>query len=98
MAILVDPAIWRHRGRLWCHCVSDASLDELHRFAERIGWPRERFQGDHYDLPEPVRLLALEHGAEEVSSRELLGRLKAAGLRLPPSSRRGAAPVRGSGV
>ena len=32
--------------------VSDASLDELHDFAERAGLPRRAFHGDHYDVPE----------------------------------------------
>ena len=35
----------------WCHLVSDQSFDELHAFAARMGIPRHRFQGDHYDLP-----------------------------------------------
>lgn len=88
MAILVDAAIWPHRGLRWCHCVSDESLEELHAFADLLGWSRARFQGDHYDLPAEVRARAVELGALEVSSRELLGRLKGAGLRLPSTRRR----------
>ena len=82
MTILVDPAIWPWRDRIWCHLVSDESYDELHAFAERLGIPRRAFQGDHYDLPEDARLRAIELGATPVSSRELVRRLIDAGLRL----------------
>lgn len=81
MAILVDQAIWQWRGREWAHLVSDESYDELHVFAERLGIPREAFQGDHYDVPTDVRLTAVELGAEAVDARELVRRLRAAGLR-----------------
>ena len=40
LAILVDPAMWPWRDRLWAHLVSDESYDELHAFAERLGIPR----------------------------------------------------------
>jgi len=79
--ILVDPAIWPHRGRQWAHLVSDVSYDELHDFAERLGIPRRAFQGDHYDIPTELRDQAVGIGAVEVTSRELLQRLVAAGLR-----------------
>jgi len=83
--ILVDDALWRWRGRLWCHLVSDVSHDELHAFAARLGIPRHVFQGDHYDLPEDHRDRAVGLGATEVGSRELVRRLRAAGLRRPRS-------------
>ncbi|MBU3701828.1 MAG: DUF4031 domain-containing protein [Acidimicrobiia bacterium] len=81
MTILVDAAIWPHDGRKWAHLVSDASLDELHEFADRLGIPRRGFQGDHYDVPTEWRERAIALGAVPVSSRELLQRLRAAGLR-----------------
>ena len=90
MTVLVDECRWPHRGRLWCHLVSDHDLDELHAFAVSLGVPRRGFHGDHYDLPEPLREVALAAGAEAVGSRELLVRLRAAGLRLSPSARRAA--------
>jgi Protein of unknown function (DUF4031) len=83
VAILVDPAIWPHRGRMWSHLVSDTSYDELHDFAERLGIPRRAFQGDHYDVPEDLRASALALGAEDVTGRELIRRLLASGLRRP---------------
>jgi hypothetical protein len=81
MAILVDPAIWPWRGRRWAHLVSDQSYEELHQFAERLGIPRRVFQGDHYDIPTDVREDALALGACAVDSRELVRRLRGAGLR-----------------
>lgn len=81
MAILVDDAIWPHDGRRWAHLVSDTSHEELHEFAARLGIPRRGFQGDHYDVPTEWRLRAIALGAQPVTSRELLRRLRAAGLR-----------------
>jgi 2-hydroxychromene-2-carboxylate isomerase len=85
--ILVDEARWPWRGRRWAHLVSDVSYDELHRFAARLGLPRRIFQGDHYDIPTEVRQRAIGLGAVPLDSRELVVRLRAAGLRLPPSAR-----------
>ena len=70
MAILVDELREYPHTRLpfrhWCHLVSDHSFEELHAFAARIGIPRHRFQGDHYDLPPHLRSRAVALGAEEV--------------------------------
>ena len=79
--ILVDPAVWPWRGRRWAHLVSDASYEELHAFAERLGVPRRAFQGDDYDVPAEMRQQALTIGATAVDSRELVRRLRRAGLR-----------------
>ena len=84
MAVLIDDPLWWWRGRRWCHMVSDASLAELHEFAAAHGVPRRSFQGDHYDIPEEHRQDMVDAGAVEVSARELLHRLRAAGLRLTP--------------
>lgn len=81
MAILVDRAMWPWRGRRWAHLVSDTSYDELHRFAAELGLDRAWFQKDHYDVPTEVRAEAIRRGARPVSSRELVLRLRAAGLR-----------------
>ena len=81
MAILVDDCIWPWRDRLWCHMVSDTSLDELHAFARWLGVPERGFQGDHYDIPADAREVAIEEGAIPVTSREVVTALYAAGLR-----------------
>lgn len=83
MAILVDPATWPWRGRLWAHLVSDSDYEELHEFAARLGIPRDGFQGDHYDVPTELRLRAIELGARPVRAREIVRALRAAGLRRP---------------
>jgi hypothetical protein len=89
MAILIDTAIWPWRDWLWCHMISDTSVSELKEFAQKMGIPERGFQGDHFDLPDHMRSIAIEHGAREVSSREILQALYAAGLRQPPSERHG---------
>ena len=83
MALLVDNAVWPWRGRLWCHLVSDSSIDELHIFARRLGIPDRAFQGDHYDLTDELRDCAIAEGAVAVTSRELVTALRVAGLRRP---------------
>ncbi len=86
--MLVDDPLWWWKGQRWCHLVSDESLAELHQFAARLGIPTRGFQGDHYDLPEDHRAEVIAAGAVPVPSRELLRRLKGAGLRLTPAERR----------
>jgi hypothetical protein len=81
VTVLVDAAIWPFEGRKWAHLVSDTSFEELHEFAEQLGIPRRAFQGDHYDVPTEYRDRAIALGAEAVPSRELVRRLRAAGLR-----------------
>ena len=83
MAVLIDSPVWAWRGRLWSHLVSDVSYDELHEFVAReLGIPRRAFQGDHYDIPADLYDIAVAGGAEPVGARELLSRLRGAGLRL----------------
>lgn len=88
MTVLIDDPLWWWQGRRWCHMVSDVSLEELHTFAAAGGISRRGFQGDHYDVPEDFRADMVAAGAAEVRSRELLRRLRAAGLRLTPAERR----------
>ena len=88
MAVLIDEPIWWFRGRRWSHLVSDVSYEELHGFAQEAGIPRRGFQGDHYDVPEEYFDELIAAGASLTSSRELLRRLRGAGLRLSPTERR----------
>jgi hypothetical protein len=71
-----------------CHMVSDVSLEELHAFAAALEIPTRAFHGDHYDVPQHIRDLAVLRGAQTVTSRELVKRLAAAGLRSTPAQRR----------
>ncbi len=81
MAVLVDEARWSWRDTTWAHLVSDESPDELHDFAQRLGKRRLGFQGDHYDVDVVDRQRAIGLGALATPSRELVRRLRAAGLR-----------------
>jgi len=79
MTVLIDPlqhyphVPWAIKD--WCHMAVDGSFEELHTFAAQLGIPRSRFQGDHYDLPAHMREQAVALGAQEVSARELTGRM-----------------------
>jgi hypothetical protein len=81
VAIFIDRPVWPARGRLWSHLVSDVSYAELHAFAEMLGAQRRGFERDHYDLPAERFPVAVWLGAQVVSSREIVRRLYAAGLR-----------------
>jgi hypothetical protein len=81
--LLIDPPFWTAHGRRWSHLVSDASLSELHAFAAAHALPARGFEGDHYDVPEEMYPGLVAAGAVPVSSRELLRRLQASGLRRP---------------
>ena len=88
MAILIDEPRWWFQGRKWCHMVSDVSYDELFEFTDALDIPRRAFQGDHFDIPEEYRSDMIAAGAVVVESRELVKRLRGAGLRLSPAERR----------
>ncbi len=85
--ILVDRPTWPAHDRLWSHLVSDTSFDELHAFAAGLGLPRRAFHNDHYDLISDRFGDALTAGARLVTSREIVTRLAAAGLRRRRRSR-----------
>ena len=65
-------------GKESCHLLTDGSLDELHRFAEQLGLRRDWFQREidprlgHYDLTPALRALAVQMGAVEMPSLELI--------------------------
>jgi hypothetical protein len=88
MTVLIDRPAWPAHGTLWSHLVSDASLQELHDFAQRAGVPRRAFDLDHYDVPAERydELVAL--GAQPVSMRQLVERLRGSGLRIRAVDRR----------
>lgn len=81
VTILIDPPAWPAHGRLWSHLVSDVSVEELHAFAGDHAIPRRGFERDHYDVPADVYSRLVAAGAVPVSSREIVRRLSAAGLR-----------------
>jgi Protein of unknown function (DUF4031) len=66
------------RYKDWCHMATDASLEELHQMAARLGLRRTWFQNKpthpHYDLTPGKRAQAIRLGAQAVSTPELLRR------------------------
>jgi len=81
VTLLIDPPNAHGHGRLWSHLASDTSYAELHRFAQSLGIPQRGFDRDHYDIPAERYDSVVAAGAVPVSSRELIARLIAAGLR-----------------
>ena len=57
------------------------SYDELHAFARALGIPERGFDRDHYDVPSEWYDEVVAAGAVPVTSRELVARLVASGLR-----------------
>jgi len=78
MPVYVDDARIRWRGRRWSHLVAEGA-DELHRAAAQLGlkreWAQERGRTLHYDVPEELRMRAIDlELAEPISWRELARR------------------------
>lgn len=94
MAILIDPPAWPAHGTLWSHLVSDTSTDELHAFARLLGFPRRSFDLDHYDVSAANYDRAVALGALPVSGREVVHRLRDAGLRVRQVDRIAVTPLR----
>ena len=81
MTVIIDPPNAAGHGRLWSHLTSDTSFEELHVFARGLGIPPRGFDHDHYDVPSERYDAVVAAGAVPVTSRELVARLVAAGLR-----------------
>jgi hypothetical protein len=72
-----QPATIRDRADRWSHLLAD-DPEELHALAAQLGIPRRGYQRhrrsavlNHYDVPERLRLLAIELGAVPVTWREM---------------------------
>lgn len=96
VVIMVDPPNVESRGRLWSHVASDTSFEELHAFAAAVPIPSRGFDRDHYDVPAEHYDAVVSAGAEPVSSRELVARVAAAGLRRRKRSRLSPAALPGA--
>lgn len=81
MAVYVDEAIWAWQGLKWAHLLAD-DVDELHRFARRLGIHAASYQGPprtavpHYDLTAYERRRALAQGAVACSREEIVAILR----------------------
>jgi hypothetical protein len=75
MSVYVDGASNPYGRMKMCHMVAD-TLEELHAMADAIGIQRRWFQNDpdhpHYDIAQSKRALAVQHGAVEITSRQLV--------------------------
>jgi hypothetical protein len=77
VAVYVDDALWPWQGLKWCHLLAD-DIDELHRFAARLGVHRASYQGPprisapHYDLTAFERRRAMALGARACSREEIV--------------------------
>jgi hypothetical protein len=77
MTAYVDPAVFKKSAtgrKSYCHMVAD-TLAELHSFASMIGikphfYHRHRTM-PHYDLTAEQRMVAIQFGAQLITSREL---------------------------
>lgn len=87
MTIWIDEPTWPGHGQLWSHLISDLSYAELHDFAQGMGIPPRAFERDHYDVIAERYAAALRAGAQPATSREIVARLHAAGLRRRKLSR-----------
>jgi hypothetical protein len=87
VAVYIDFPTWPGHGRLWSHMISDVSYEELHHFAAALGIPQRAFERDHYDVVAERYDAAVQAGALPVTSREIVARLYAGGLRRRKISR-----------
>lgn len=75
--VYVDAAVWHWQGLKWAHLLAD-DIDELHRFAARLGIHRASYQGPprtsvpHYDLTPYERHRAIALGAMACSREEIV--------------------------
>jgi hypothetical protein len=51
------------------HMIADSEA-ELHEMARRIGVARRWYQGDHYDVTQSCKALAIEYGAIQITWRQ----------------------------
>lgn len=73
MSVYVDDmfkyAMGRYGRMRMSHMIADTE-QELHAMARRISVARKWYQGDHYDIAMSKRVLAVQHGAVEITLRQ----------------------------
>lgn len=70
MQAAYQPAHNSARKYIMSHMIADTE-EELHAMAKRIGVARRWYQGDHYDITQSKKVLAIQYGAKAITMREL---------------------------
>jgi len=75
VAVYVDNMYASYGRMKMCHMIADTE-EELHAMADKIGMKRAWFQRketslDHYDVGKGKRTLAVQHGAIEITTRQI---------------------------
>lgn len=74
MPVYIDDVFIPYGRMKMCHMIADTE-EELHNMANKIGMRREWYQTGnypHYDVSKSKRVLAIELGAIEITTRELV--------------------------
>lgn len=71
MAVYVDDGKARYGRMIMCHMLADTPA-ELHWMADTVGVKRKWFQGDHYDICQEKRAIAVFNGAKQVTRRQMI--------------------------
>jgi Protein of unknown function (DUF4031) len=88
--VYVDAPIWEWLGLKWSHLLAD-DIDDLHRFAARLGIHRVSYQGPprtsvpHYDLTAYERQRAIALGAIACNREEIVAIVRRSRRVLPRS-------------
>lgn len=96
MAVYVDSTNAAFGRMTMCHMIADTT-EELLAMADRIGMQRRWIQKpgtehEHFDVAKGKRSLAVQAGAVEVSSREIVRLIQAKRAALAPPPVQGPSP------
>lgn len=58
------------RTYILSHMIAETD-EELHAMADKIGVLRKWYQGDHYDITQSKKALAIQNGAQAITLRQL---------------------------
>jgi len=79
MTVFVDPPVFPYGRMKMCHMIADTE-QELHEMADAIGvnrkWYQRKASFPHYDICKSKRAIAVELGAQEVTSKELVLKIR----------------------
>lgn len=70
VTVYIDDMNAPFRRMIMCHMIADTE-EELHQMADKIGVARKWYQRNHYDICLSKKKLAIQHGAKEITWREL---------------------------